>query len=384
MSGKVSLLTLLAFALLLSPMVAYGATVTLAWDANTESDLAGYKIYYGTNSRYTVSDAYSQSIDVGNTTQYTLADLDEGVTYYLAATAYDQDNNESDYSVELVHRTGNPNYTSTTIEAEDMPFTGSGNNVAVTDGWALLGEGYLSKTVDFTYSDVRLEVIAKGSYAGEGWPIMEVRIDGVALETVTIDSADWKTFEVSVDVTPGLHEVAFAFINDYYVAPDDRNLYIDKVTITVAGGNLPPEASIIADGINGIAPLLVNFDGSASHDPDGEIISYDWDFGDGTIGSEDTVSHTFSDPGVYTVTLTVTDDQGATGSDTIQITANHTGSHSTKNLPPAADAGANQAVHVNDTVHLDGSSSSDADGEVEICYYFLEEARLRAHLQLSP
>ena len=42
--------SLLAFALLLSPMVAYGAAVTLAWDANTEDDLAGYKIHYGTTS----------------------------------------------------------------------------------------------------------------------------------------------------------------------------------------------------------------------------------------------------------------------------------------------------------------------------------------------
>jgi hypothetical protein len=231
MSGKVSLLTLLTFALLLSPMVAYGAAVTLAWDANTEDDLAGYKIHYGTTSHN-----YSQSIDVGDVTEYTLAELDDGVTYYLAATAYDDDANESGYSVELVHSTGNPNYTSTTIEAESMPFTGPGNNQAVTDGWALLGEGYLSKTMAFTYPNVKFEVIARGSYAGEGWPIMEVRIDGVALETVTIDSADWKTFEVFADVTPGTHEVAIAFINDYYNPPDDRNLYVDKVTITVFGG----------------------------------------------------------------------------------------------------------------------------------------------------
>ena len=90
--------SLLAFALLLSPMVVHGATVTLAWDANTEDDLAGYKIHYGTASH-----SYSQNIDVGDVTEYTLEDLDDGVTYYLAATAYDVDKNESGYSEELVH-----------------------------------------------------------------------------------------------------------------------------------------------------------------------------------------------------------------------------------------------------------------------------------------
>ena len=237
MSGKVSLLTILAVALLLSPMVAYGATVTLAWDANTETDLDGYKIYYGKVSR-TVSSNYSNSIDVGNTTQYTLTELEDDATYYLAATAYDQDENESVYSVELVHTTGNPNYTSTTIEAEDMPFTGSGNNRAVTDGWALLGEGYLSKTVDFIYSDVQVEVIAKGSYAGEGWPIMEVRIDQTLVGTVTVDSSSWTAYTIQASITAGTHEVAIAFINDYFDSPDDRNLYVEKVTIIQNGYNV--------------------------------------------------------------------------------------------------------------------------------------------------
>jgi PKD repeat protein len=339
-------------------MVAYGATVTLAWDPNTEDDLAGYKIHYGT-----ASGEYSYIEDVGNITQYTLADLDDGVTYYLAATAYDHAGNESAYSVELVHTTGYPNHTfeaeNMTIEAENMLFTGGGNNHAITDGWALLGPGYLSATVEFAAETVKFEVVAKGSYAGGAWPIMEVRIDQTPVGAVTVDASDWKTFEIQVSITPGTHEVAFAFINDYWKDPDDRNLYIDKVNITVAGGNLPPEAAIIADGINGIVPLLVNFDGRGSHDPDGEIISYDWYFGDGTIDSEDTISHTFSDTGVYTVTLTVTDDQGATSSDTIQIIAS-----SGDNQPPIANAGPDQTANEGAVVKLKGNNSSDPAGSI--------------------
>lgn len=73
-------------------------TVTLAWDANTEPDLAGYNIYYGETSR-----DYAHSINVKNVTQYTVQGLEAGKTYFFAATAYDNDNNESAYSTELVH-----------------------------------------------------------------------------------------------------------------------------------------------------------------------------------------------------------------------------------------------------------------------------------------
>jgi len=67
--------------------------VTLAWDANTESDLAGYKLHYGT-----ASNSYSVHIDVNNVTTYTVAGLSAGQTYYFAATAYDASGNESGYS----------------------------------------------------------------------------------------------------------------------------------------------------------------------------------------------------------------------------------------------------------------------------------------------
>jgi len=78
---------------------ARGADVQLAWDENTESDLAGYVIYYGTESRN-----YPFSQDVGNVTTHTVTNLSEGQTYYFAATAYDSSQNHSGYSQELVYQ----------------------------------------------------------------------------------------------------------------------------------------------------------------------------------------------------------------------------------------------------------------------------------------
>ncbi len=74
----------------------YSAQATLYWNPNSESDLAGYKIYYGYSSR-----SYSSSIDVRKKTSYTISNLEEGVTYYFAATAYDKRKNESGYSNEV-------------------------------------------------------------------------------------------------------------------------------------------------------------------------------------------------------------------------------------------------------------------------------------------
>jgi hypothetical protein len=79
---------------------------TLIWDAPTSNtdgspatDVAGYKIYYGT-----VSGTYTASIDVGNTTSISLTTLAASVPaglYYIAVTAYDTGGNESVYSNEI-------------------------------------------------------------------------------------------------------------------------------------------------------------------------------------------------------------------------------------------------------------------------------------------
>ena len=102
MKKFLTLLLVLSWVVLAS--IAYGGEIgiPLSWDVPTTNsdgtsltDLAGYTIYYGT-----ASGDYSQSINVGNVTTYTVP-ISIGGTYYFAVTAYDTTGNESDYSNEV-------------------------------------------------------------------------------------------------------------------------------------------------------------------------------------------------------------------------------------------------------------------------------------------
>ncbi len=81
---------------------------------------------------------------------------------------------------------------------------------------------------------------------------------------------------------------------------------LNKPPITIAG----PDRIIVTK------IFQVTLSGTGT-DPDGTVVSYYWDFGDGTAGTGTTVSHTYAAPGIYTVTLIVTDNAGATSSDTM-------------------------------------------------------------------
>ena len=102
--------------------------------------------------------------------------------------------------------------------------------------------------------------------------------------------------------------------------------------------------------------ITCNFDSSASGDTDGTIASYAWDFGDGETSGAASPSHDFPATGTYTVTLTVTDDAGTTGSTT------HDVSVVKPNEPPTA-------AFTIDCTFLDctfeGSGSTDTDGTVD-------------------
>ena len=127
----------------------------------------------------------------------------------------------------------------------------------------------------------------------------------------------------------------------------------------LAPSNLAPVAvfdfSPSAPAING----WVQFDATASTDPDGSIASYAWTFGDGSTGTGDVVWHRFASAGTFTVALTITDDDGATDTTTRVIQVGPT------NLPPVADFSFSPTnPEVNAWVQFNAAASSDPDGSI--------------------
>ena len=109
---------------------------------------------------------------------------------------------------------------------------------------------------------------------------------------------------------------------------------------------------------NGSAGSSISFDGSGSSDSDGSIAGYQWDFGDNSTGSGVMPTHVYASAGTFDVTLTVTDDGGATDTQTTTATI------TAQPLPPIADAGGPYSTIVGSPVSFDGNGSSDPDGSI--------------------
>ncbi|HMB65058.1 MAG TPA: malectin domain-containing carbohydrate-binding protein, partial [Eudoraea sp.] len=93
------------------------------------------------------------------------------------------------------------------------------------------------------------------------------------------------------------------------------------IPVTIAAANIDPVASFIATPTSGPAALVVNVDASASDDPDGDngLLQYSWDFGDTNTDTGVTSSNTYASVGQYTITLTVTDEDGGIDTETALI-----------------------------------------------------------------
>lgn len=104
--------------------------------------------------------------------------------------------------------------------------------------------------------------------------------------------------------------------------------------------------------------VAVSFDGSGSYDPDGDPLTYAWDFGDGSTGTGVNPTHVYAAGGTYAITLVVND--GKVNSEPSTTTADIT----EVNDPPVADAGPDRTVIVDEVVTFDGSGSYDVDGTI--------------------
>ncbi|GIG28925.1 PKD domain-containing protein [Cellulomonas marina] len=109
-----------------------------------------------------------------------------------------------------------------------------------------------------------------------------------------------------------------------YAAPGTYTVVLtatdsDGQTATTSAGVTVGLAAPVASFTSSVSGLTVALDGSGSTDADGTVRDHAWTFGDGATGTGRTISHTFAKPGTYDVTLTVTDDDGVTGTRTAQV-----------------------------------------------------------------
>jgi len=202
------LFSLILFLSLFPVQSAQAGQVTLAWDPNSEPDLAGYEIYYGTASRN-----YSFHVDVGNVTTYTLTGLQPGVTYYFAATAYSTQGLESDYSNEVVYTVPPCSYTLSPTSASFPASGGSGSisvntqsgcnwNTSGTPSWIsiLSGSGTGNGTMSYTVAPNTgtTDRFSTLTVAGQ---IFSVSQKGVAVFTVTASAGTGGTITPAGGVT---------------------------------------------------------------------------------------------------------------------------------------------------------------------------------------
>jgi PKD repeat protein len=131
---------------------------------------------------------------------------------------------------------------------------------------------------------------------------------------------------------------------DALAAPPMGNTGVEGVSI------MPPIAEAGPDQtVQPGESFSVSAEGS--HDPDGFIVEYRWDFGDGTTKFGTPVSHSYDIEGVYEVKLTVTDNDGVTAQDTLMVHV--------ENEPPVVSAGMDVEVYEDEVVYFDGSATTD-------------------------
>jgi hypothetical protein len=169
----VTLLAALQFGSAIYGAIAPPPAVVLSWDALTNADLAGYRLYIGTESG-----TYSAMTDAGNATQITLTDLTNGIRYFFVVTGYMTDGQEGDFSAELNFTAGNvetnpsaitmssPTDGSLFIEPATIDFAATVNpnghsisKVLFYNGSTLVGES-ISPPYSLTWSNV-----VAGNYA---------------------------------------------------------------------------------------------------------------------------------------------------------------------------------------------------------------------------
>jgi PKD repeat protein len=157
----------------------------------------------------------------------------------------------------------------------------------------------------------------------------------------------------------------YVFVSvDKYAAPGPRDVIVATTTgassasgLFTVGDNRVPEAKFIITPFRGIKDTPFRFDASRSDD-DGSIASYKWKFGDGKFGSGKVVTHEYRHGGTFSVSLTVTDNKGASSSSEGRVDVDNS------KLPLAMFTVSPSSGTIDTTFSFNASQSHDPDGTI--------------------
>jgi PKD repeat protein len=297
---------------------AFGRTVSNTWGS---ADLGGAWTLGGAASSYSVSGGVGRIVlaSAGLSRATTLASVSAADVDLTIDATFDKAPTGSGTSVALVARkVGTTEYrmrvqlrtTSRQLQLSRV-VSGAETTIASVN---LPGGAYPPGQL----LHLRFLVVGTGSAAlsGKAW------IDGSA------EPASWQV--QAIDSTAALQRPGGVGVQAY-VASSITNAPVtvttDSFRATTPGSGPPPNADPTAAFVVTPTGLSVNVDGSSSTDSDGSIATYAWTFGDGgtASGPSPTAAHTYASAGTYMVTLTVTDDDGATDTASQSVTVTDPG-----------------------------------------------------------
>ncbi|NOR23688.1 MAG: PKD domain-containing protein [Desulforhopalus sp.] len=277
------------FLLLIIPAISIGAemrTIEVEFSFsdpdNSSKQLLGYRLYKEAEQVCETNDPSASRVDCEL--------LTEDGTFDFTLTAHYSDNSESPPS---------PSFPFTIVSTTPPP--SSEPPIAVLSSSTTVGNAPLAVSFTGTSSTTTNTSIVSYSWTfGDG--------------SQSTGETTFHTF-----MTAGTYYTELTVLDSEGLSD---NVTTPIIVLETAPANETPNAIISTSQAQVDAPF--SLDASQSSDPDGSIVFYSWDFGDGTTGSGQTIQHTYTRASTYTVSLQVTDDKGATATATSEVVCSTT------------------------------------------------------------
>ena len=244
----------------------------------------------------------------------------------------------------------------------------NGRDASITGGFVYRGTQFPSKYQgSYFFGDYAQNTIKRLTFDPNG------NVNGVFNFEPANGAPDGPTGDI-VYLTQG-PEGALYYI-DLGVADTTGQIGVSKIRrISFAGANQPPVAQASANPTTGPTPLVVNFSSAGSSDPEGQPLTYAWNFGDNTTSTAANPTHTYTVAGPYQVRLTVSDGVNSTISAPLSISA---GSRPTATILSPTDG---TSFKAGDVITFSGTATDAEDGTLPASAYtwkidFLHEGHI--------